>query len=59
MPKVLKNKNFLSFLKSLSLLNHPTVMGGGAETTYNQITFIFSKEQHGNTLSMHLTKFRK
>ena len=34
-------------------------MGGGAETMYNQITFIFSKEQHGTILSMHLTKVRK
>ena len=34
-------------------------MGGGAETMYNQITFIFSKEQPGNILSMHLTKFCK
>ena len=25
-------------------LIHPIVMGGGAETMYNQITFIFSKE---------------
>ena len=34
-------------------------MRRGAETMYNQITFIFSKEQHGTILSMHLTKFRK
>ena len=34
-------------------------MGGGAETMYNQITFIFRKEWHGNILSIHLTKFRK
>ena len=34
-------------------------MGGEAETMYNQITFIFSKEQHGTILSMHFTKFRK
>ena len=26
---------------------------------YNQITFIFRKEWHGNILSIHLTKFRK
>ena len=25
-------------------LSHPIVMGGGAETMFNQITFIFSKE---------------
>ena len=31
-------------------------MGGGAETMYNQITFIFSKEWRGTILSMHLTK---
>ena len=40
-------------------LSHSIVMGGEAETMYNQITFIFSKEQHGTILSMHLTKFRK
>ena len=34
-------------------------MGGGAEAVFNQITFIFSKEWHGNILSMHLNKFRK
>ena len=38
---------------------HLIVMGGGAETMYNQISFIFSREQHGTILSMHLTKFRK
>ena len=40
-------------------LSHPIVMGEGAKTMYNQIIFIFSKEKHGNILSMHLTKFRK
>ena len=30
-----------------------------AETMYNQIIFMFSKEYHGNILSMHLTKFCK
>ena len=40
-------------------LSHPIVMGGGAEAVFNQITFIFSKEWHGNILSMHLNKFRK
>ena len=34
-------------------------MGGGAETMFNQITFIFSEEWHGNILSMHLNKFCK
>ena len=34
-------------------------MGGGAETMYNQITVIFSKEYHGTILSMYLTKFCK
>ena len=34
-------------------------MGGRVETMCNQITFISSKESHGNILSMHLTKFRK
>ena len=32
-------------------------MGRGAETMYNQIDLIFSKELRGNILSMHLTKF--
>ena len=40
-------------------LSHPIVMGGGAETMFNQITFIFSEEWHGNILSMHLNKFCK
>ena len=34
-------------------------MGGGAETMFKQITFIFSKSQHGTILSVHLTKFHK
>ena len=34
-------------------------MGGEAEIMFNFITFIFSKEKHGNILSMHLNKFRK
>ena len=34
-------------------------MGGGADTMFNQIKFIFSKVKHGNILSMHLNKFRK
>ena len=33
--------------------------GGGLETMYNQITFMFGKDYHGNILCMHLTKFRK
>ena len=48
----------------------PIAIGGGggrvarvggveAETMYNQITFMFSKEYHYNILSMHLIKFRK
>ena len=37
----------------------PMVIGGGAETMYNQIIFIFSKEWHGTILSVHLTKFCK
>ena len=40
-------------------LSHPIVSEWGAETMFNQITFIFSEEQHGNMLSMHLNKFRK
>ena len=47
----------LKILKSLPI--PPGVMRGGAETMCNQITSIFSKEWHGTTLSMHLTKFRK
>ena len=35
------------------------VGGVEAETMYNQITFMFSKEYHYNILSMHLIKFRK
>ena len=31
-------------------------MGGGTETMYNQITFIFSRKYRGNILSMHLTR---
>ena len=34
-------------------------MGGGAVTMFKQITFIFTKEENGNILSMHLNKFRK
>ena len=34
-------------------------MGGWVETMFNQFTFIFIKEQHGNILSLHLNKFRK
>ena len=34
-------------------------MGRGAETMYNQTTFIFSNEQHETILSMHFTKFCK
>ena len=30
-------------------------MGGGAETMFNQITFIFSKESDGNVLSMQIS----
>ena len=30
---------------------------GGAETMYNHINFVFSKEEHGNIQSMHLTSF--
>ena len=50
-------KSWYSLLKSLPI--PPGVMRGGAETMCNQITSIFSKEWHGTTLSMHLTKFRK
>ena len=34
-------------------------MGRGAETMYNQTTFIFSNEQHETILSMHFIKFCK
>ena len=40
-------------------LSYPIVMGGRSEAMYNQITFIFSKEQHGNILYMHLIKLCK
>ena len=53
-------KNFCHH-KNLQIfkLSHPIVMGGRAETMHNQITFVFSKEQHEKILSMHLTKLRK
>ena len=47
------------FILSPPSLLPPIVMGGGAETMFNQITFIFSKNQHGTILSVHLTKFHK
>ena len=34
-------------------------MGGRPETMCNKTTFIFSEEQHGNILYMHLIKYRK
>ena len=59
-PAINVRKNFVTTkFWQIFKLSHPIVMGGGAETMYNQITFIFSKEQHGTILSMHLTKFRK
>ena len=36
-----------------------TVLQKKHETMHNQITFMFSKECHGNILSMHLAKFHK
>ena len=51
--------NFLINCQSHTFLLMNIIMGGGAETMYNQISLIFSKEQHGNILSMRLTKFRK
>ena len=51
--------NILENLDIKSLFLPPVVIRVGAETMCNQITSIFSKEWHGTTLSMHLTKFRK
>ena len=33
--------------------------GGGAETMYNKITSMFSKEYCGSIVPMHVAKFRK
>ena len=40
-------------------LSHSIVVGVGAETMLNQITIMFSKEQHENIPSMHLNKICK
>ena len=39
-----KKKFVTTKLWQTSILSHPMVMGGGAQTMYNQITFIFSKK---------------
>ena len=39
-----KKKFVTTKLWQTSILSHPMVMGGGAQTMYSQITFIFSKK---------------
>ena len=44
-PAISVRKNFVTTkFWQIFKLSHPIVMGVGAETLYNQITFIFSKK---------------